>query len=457
MTPGKFFIICAMNAALVPGVANAGDSFEREISAYLRPYVDTGNFSGSILVLKSGKKLFQSSYGLSAVDSREPNRNDTKYHVASLSMQFTAAAAMRLVEQGKLSLDAKISKYADNLPNGEKITVRQLLQQNSGLPDRNDLDGYDDLLTAHQTPESLVQFIRDRPPRFEPGGEAQGEEHSAYDVLALIIERVTGLPFREAIKREVFTPLRMDDSGIDDDSPIGTGVALGHVENGAVALRAAPLIHWSAKIGTGSAYSTIDDERRWLDAFLSNSFFSAATRQMMLDHGYGWEKDEDDPRFRETVYFQNGEGPGFASTIIYLPRLRAAIIVLSNFQIPVPVRIAFDLATMLEGGEYRPLELRASALTTDEASHVSGSFTFGPDFYRPNATLQLVSDAGGLTLKWPGGPDSPVLVIDDYHFIDRHYWTRFSVDDDQDGHPSRLTFGKFIGLRSVDSRLAPDQ
>jgi CubicO group peptidase (beta-lactamase class C family) len=449
--------VCVMSVALIPGIAQA-TTVHDQIAAYLDPYVRSGNFSGSILVFQSGRVLFRNSYGRSDIATGSRNRVDTKYHVASLSMQFTAATVMRLVEQGRLSLDAKVSDFAADVPNGGKITVRHLLQQNSGLPDANDLDGYDDLLTAHQTPESLVQFIRGRPPRFEPGGETQGEEHSAYNVLALIVERVTGLPFREAVRREVFAPLRMTDSGIDDDSPLGTGMALGHVENGAVALQAAPVIHWSAKTGNGSAYSTIDDERRWLEGFLGNSFLSAANRQMMLDNGYGWEKDEDDPRFGETIYFMNGEAPGFASHIMYLPRLRAAIVVLSNFKIPVPMRIAFDLGTMLEGGEYLPLELRASPLTTDEISHVVGNYTFGSDFYRPNGTLQLVAGGDGLTLRWPGwGPDSPVLVIDDHHFIDRHYWTRFSVVDDQNGHASQLAFGAFNGQRSLDVPPAPAQ
>jgi hypothetical protein len=80
-----------------------------------------------------------------------------------------------------------------------------------------------------------------------------------------------------------------------------------------------------------------------------------------------------------------------------------------------------------------------------------GSYTFGADFYRSNATLQLTGDADGLILRWPGGPDSPVLVIDGHHFIDRHYWNRFSVADDHNGHASRLDYGKFSGQRTLDS------
>ncbi len=160
----------------------------------------------------------------------------------------------------------------------------------SNLPDANDLPGYDDLLASHQTPESLVQFIRGRAPLGEPGGKSQREEHSAFNLLTLIIEKTTGLPFKDAAKREVFAPLGMRNSGIDDDSPIPPPVASGYAEKGAVALTDAETFHWSAKTGNGSAYSTIDDERRWITGFLSNAFLSDAARQTMLNwgDGYGW-------------------------------------------------------------------------------------------------------------------------------------------------------------------------
>jgi len=447
--------VLAVILASIPGIAHA-TAVHDQIAAYLDPYVRSHNFSGSILVVKDGHVLFRNSYGYADPSAGTRNRNSTKYHVASLSMQFTAAAIMRLVEQGKLSLDTKVSSLVADVPNGDKITIRELLQQNSGLPDRNDLPGYDDMMNAHQTPESLVQFIRGRAPRHEPGGRPQIEEHSAYDLLALIAEKVTGLSFKEVVRREVFVPLHMNDTGIDDDGPIGKGAASGQVENGAAGLKAAPPTHWSAKLGTGSAYSTIDDERRWLDGFSTGTFLSKANRRMMLDwgDGYGWERDEDSPA-NDPLYFQSGNGPGFASNLIYIPGMGAEIVALSNVQIPVPITIDFDLARMLRGKEYRRLELRNTPLSKDETARVVGSFKFGADFYRANATLELVAAPDGLTLRWPGGPDSPVLIVDDHHFLDRHYWTRFSVVDDGNGHASQLIFGKFTGQRSLESAPAP--
>jgi D-alanyl-D-alanine carboxypeptidase len=449
------FVVFTIAVALAPAAAQSA-SLHDQIGAYLRPYIATGNFSGSILVVEDGKAIFQNSYGVSDVRSRAANGVDTKYHIASLSFQFTAAAAMRLAEQGKLSFDSNVSEIVPDVPNGEKITIKNLLRENSGLRDPNDLPGFDDLLASHQTPETVVQFIRGRPPVHEPGAASEDEERSAYNLLALIIERKTGLPFKEAMRREVFAPLRMTESGIDDDGPIAAPVALGHVESGAVSLKPAPRIHFSAKPGNGSAYSTVGDEHRWLAGFFSHSFLSDADRQEILDwgDGYGWTRTVSHG-LKEPAYFMSGEGPGFASFILYLPKLKAEIIVLSNAQMPIPTSIGFDVAAMLEGRDYHALELRAAPLMADEVSLVVGRFKFGPDFYRPNATLELAAGPGGLKLRWPGGPDSPVLVTDGRHFIDRHYWTRFSVDDDATGHAAELTFGKFKGQRLLPDNSSP--
>jgi CubicO group peptidase (beta-lactamase class C family) len=447
-----------MSIACILGTAQATTPHD-QIAAYLDPYISSGNFSGSILVVGDGKTLFKGSYGLADVSKKTPNRVDTIFHVASVSMQFTAATAMRLVDEGKLSLDTRIGEIVAGVPNGDKITVRELLQQDSNLPDANDLDGYDDLLKSHQTPESLVEFIRNRPPLGEPGGKSQREEHSAFNVLALIIEKKTGLSFKEAVRREVFTPLGMTSSGIDDDSPIkarlAPRMARGYVEKGAVGLEDAPAFHWSAKTGNGSAYSTIDDEHLWLRAFFGGTFLSKASRDTMLawGEGYGWESLEQS-RIGTPIYFMSGNAPGFASEAIYVPKLRTEIIIFSNTKFPMPPMMGFDIAAVLAGGKYQDLKLQTAPLSNDEIAHVVGRYHFGPDFYRPNATLELASGPDGLVVKWPGGPDAPVLVSDNHHFIDRHYWTRFSVADDPDGHATQLTYGRFNGQRIADGRPA---
>ena len=244
----------------------------------------------------------------------------------------------------------------------------------------------------------------------------------------------------------------MRDSGIDDDSPIAPPLAHGYVEKGAVSLADAPQIHWSAKTGNGSAYSTLDDERRWLAGFLSDRFLTESDRQTILNDGYGWESLPTS-RVGAPIYFMSGQSPGVSSELIYIPNLRAEIVILSNSQIPVPAPMGFDIAAMLAGGEYHDLELKGAVL--EDNSPLLGRYRFGPDFFRPNATLELAKSEDGLILKWPGGPDAAVVVAYDHHFIDRHYWVRFSVAADENGRGTELTYGKFKAQRVSDSTPPP--
>ena len=212
---GIFLCLSAPAALAAPPVP------PEAIESYLKPFVDTNNFSGTVLVTEKGQTLFEKSYGFADSANHVLNGADTRFHVASVSILFTAFATMRLVEQGKLTLDTPVSSIVGPLPNGDRITVRELLEEDSGLPDANDLPNYDALLGAHQTPDSLVDQIRGLKPLAEPGGKSQQEEHSACNVLALIIERKTGLPFAQAMQKLVFGPAGMEDSGADDDGPIG--------------------------------------------------------------------------------------------------------------------------------------------------------------------------------------------------------------------------------------------
>jgi hypothetical protein len=137
--------------------------------------------------------------------------------------------------------------------------------------------------------------------------------------------------------------------------------------------------------------------------------------------------------------------------LIYIPSLRAAIVVLSNLAMQVAAPMGFDIAAMLAGGEYRDLVLPAAPVRMDKMAQVVGRYRFGPDFFRPNATLELARGEDGLILKWPNGPDAAVVVADEHHFIDRHYWQKFSVAEDANGRGLELTYGKFKGQRVSDS------
>lgn len=423
------------------------------IDSYLKPFVDTNNFSGSVLVTKKGSVVFERSYGFSDRESHVRNRVDTRFHIASMSMLFTAFAAMRLAEQNKLTLDEPVGDIVSDLPNGDRITVRELLEETSGLPDANDLPNYDALLRAHQTPDSLVQQIRGLKPLADPGGKNTHEEHSAYNVLALIIERETGLPFAQAMQKLVFDPAGLPNSGADDDGPIGGRVAVGYNVFGEFGLKRADAIHWSAKTGNGSDYSTVADISKWFNEFLDDKLLSAESRAAILatdktDVGFGWDEKGFNQRFNETLYLSSGRSPGFSSVMLYLPNEGVTVIVLTNVEHALDVLIGENIASIVVGTPYNPFADSPVSLTMQQRQQLSGQFKFGPDFYRPNATLALRNTPQGLVLEWPGGPEDPLLSTGADTFIDRYYWLRGAVVQDADGRPLELMYGKFQG-RSV--------
>jgi CubicO group peptidase (beta-lactamase class C family) len=320
------------------------------IDAYLKPYVESGNFSGSVLVRRDGRNVFRKAYGFSNREQKVENSNGTRFHIASISMQFTAAAILRLVDEGAISLDNHVGEYLHGIQGADKITIRDLLTERSGLPDINDLPDYGEILQHHQTPASLVAKIQGEPLLFDPGSKFLHEEHSAYNLLALIVEKKTGLPFASAMRRLVFDPVGLKFSGVDDDSVVRSEqMAIGYEPVGVSGLKLASQIHWSAKTGNASVYTTPSDEARFVERFLGGHFLKADSLQAVLDTsqrvGYGWFRGANS-RFEQTAYYMNGRAPGFASFVLHLPRENMTIVVLSNICSSATTTIGYDIAAV---------------------------------------------------------------------------------------------------------------
>jgi CubicO group peptidase (beta-lactamase class C family) len=440
-------------AALLMGSAGAWGKTEtpaQAIDRYLRPYAETNNFSGVVLAASNGKPVFAKAYGLADLRARVPNTLDTRFHIASMSMQFTAAAALRLVMQRKLTLETPVSEFVPGLPNANAITIRHLLTQTSGIRDINGLPDYDAVLRSHQSPSSLVEKIAPLAPDRAPG-TLGGEEHSAYNLLALIIERRTGLPFPAAVKKLVFDPLHMKNSGIDDDSVPPANSAVGSTPVGVTGLEPARPIHWSAKAGNASAYTTAGDELRFVQGMFDPSFLSPELRDQVFDlsqrAGYGWFKVVS-KRFGEPVYSMNGRAPGFASASIYIPGKHLFIVALSNVYASFTPDIASDVTAALLDRAYEPLQMKRSA---DSASltGLPARFRFGADFYQANAVLQVAAENGEVSIGWPTGDRTPMIPIATDKYVDRAYGVRVEIVRNADGRPLSLKYDRFTGEAEV--------
>ncbi|MDB4909231.1 MAG: hypothetical protein JWO39_54 [Gemmatimonadetes bacterium] len=442
--------------ALTPARAAAQrPDISHVIDAYIEPYVKSNNFSGQLLVLRGNTVLYQRELGWADRDAKVPMTRDTQLHIASISMQFTAAAIMRLVDQRTLSLDTRVSDVVQGVRGGELITIRNLLEQRSGLSDINARADYAEILQQHQTPATLVAVISGDSLLFPPGSRYLHEEHSAYNLLALIIEKKTGLPFARAMQRLVFQPAGLRHTVADDDgdTPSPKVAARGYEPQGVYGLIAATPIHWSAKSGNASVRSTASDEARWVQQLFHGHFLSDASRSAIVDSsgvpaGYGWFR-RSNKRFDERSYSMSGRSPGFASYVMYLPREDVTVVALSNIYSSATADIGNDIAAIALGLPYAPIALDARPLPPEMLALDGARFTFPSDFYQPNATVALTQSGGEMFVAWPSGDRTPIVPLDGDHAIDRAYWEPISIVRDSAGRATAMTYDRFRGERAT--------
>jgi CubicO group peptidase (beta-lactamase class C family) len=358
---------------------------------------------------------------------------------------------MRLVDQHRLTLDTRVSDLIPSVKGGDRITIRNLLEMRSGLSDINSRADYNDILGRHQTPASLVAVVANDTLLFAPGSKYAHEEHSAFNLLALIIEKTTGLSFARAMQQLLFAPAGMTRSAIDDDSgPCVSKGARGYAPSGVADLVPAQGIHWSGKAGNASACTTARDEARFVQQVFRGGLLSKESRAIVTDTagpnvGYGWFR-RPSTRFGEFAFTMSGRAPGFASYVVYLPREDLTVVVLSNIYSSVTGDIGNDIAAIALGLPYKPLAFKMPLLPADSLGLRGLKFTFPADFYQPNATLEFVQKGSELFLRWPAaGGDTPLIPIDRDHLIDRAYWETVNIVRKADGTVEGITYDRFNG------------
>lgn len=176
-------------------------------------------FAGAVIAVHDGQPLLQKAYGLADRESGRRNRLDTVFCIGSMPIDFTTTAVRLLVERGKLRLEDPISRFLDAVPADKRaITIGQLLSGASGLPDfhhRPEKD-WDFDLAALDRDQALARILG-RPLLFAPGSSRR-HSHSAFVLLALLIEKATGQPYPEFLRHEVFEPAGMSRTGFYGES-----------------------------------------------------------------------------------------------------------------------------------------------------------------------------------------------------------------------------------------------
>jgi CubicO group peptidase (beta-lactamase class C family) len=344
---GALSLCFSIVPCLAFGAANDVARMERAIDLQM----SKGQFMGAVLVARDETILINKGYGYANLDWKVPNSPTTKFHLGSVTKQFTAACILLLEERGKLKTEDFVKKYLPDAPTAwEHITIFNLLTHTSGIPDYTGLTDFEATMTMPATPEQLVVRFRDKPLEFEPGSRFN-YSNSGYVLLGYLIEKISGEPYSKFVQDNIFTPLGMRDSDYDSNIRVIARHATGYVP-GPDGPAVGPYIDMSLPFSAGGLYSTTGDLLRWEEALYGGKLLTAASLRKMTtpfrdDYalGLGARKTPNGRR----LFWHNGGGLGFSNWLGYLPAENVDVIVLGNLNGDAAQHIGNDIVRIADG------------------------------------------------------------------------------------------------------------
>jgi CubicO group peptidase (beta-lactamase class C family) len=315
---------------LLPFSLAAQKNYSQELDKYVQAHTSVKGFSGTVLVMKQNKVLLKKAYGLADREWNIPNTTDTKFRIGSITKQFTAACILQLIEQGKLNLDDKLSKFIPDFPKGDSVTLHMLLNHTSGIASYTSQPDFQKVNTLSWTRDSIIAYFKNRPYDFSPGTKFL-YNNSGYFLLGYIIEKVSGQSYEDYLQQHILSRLGMMNSGVDKVDTILPMRARGYAKSKNKYVNA-DYISLDWPFSAGRLFSTVDDMYKWDRALYGTSIISAASKQKMFtpgksNYGYGIGIDSLQGHLRT---WHNGGIPGFVSNISRYINDDVCIIVLSN-------------------------------------------------------------------------------------------------------------------------------
>jgi CubicO group peptidase (beta-lactamase class C family) len=363
----------------------------------------------AVLVARDGKIIYQGGFGFADLGQKKPVTAGTRFRIGSVTKQFTAAAILRLADEGKLALADPLEKYFAGFPAG--VTLDHLLTHTSGIHSYTDKPEFLGRVAKPIAPEDLIAWFRGDPPDFEPG-KGFHYNNSAYFLLGEIVAKVSGKTLAACLEEMFFAPLGMRDSGIYQNATPPPGAAAGY---SIVEGKPGPALDWDMSWagGAGAMFSTVGDLHRWNEALFGGKVLKPESFKAMItpvklaegvdgmNYGYGLMISESR---RLPVIGHGGGLNGWSSELIRLPEQKCTVVALANALPPVagfePAAVTRQIAGKLLEAEIRKLPPLAEDPTVDKKRY--------PDFvgrydYK-NAVLTVSVEGGGLHAQLTGQP-----------------------------------------------------
>jgi len=325
---------------------------QEKLTELFETLVEKGQFNGAILVAEKGRILAEAAYGMAELSTGRKLTVDSVFELASVSKPFTAAAIIHLEQTGRLNYEDRIDRWLPNFPY-PGITIRHLLTHTSGLPDYMELflEHWDHTRIACN--EDVLDMLTTYKPAclFQPNEEWR-YSNTGYVLLAVIVEKVSGLSFAEYMRENIFKPLEMNDTQVYNRRFRNESIAdyaYGYVYDVRSGEYMLPdqlpetdyVVYLDGIQGDGTVNSTIRDLYRFDQALYGESFLNEQSKSAAFaparmnngetfDYGFGWIVDRQEGK--GTVVSHQGGWPGYSTTFIRFIDCNKTIIGLSNME-----------------------------------------------------------------------------------------------------------------------------
>lgn len=326
-----FFSLLSINS-LRSQIHSQGIPVTEQLHRYLQSIHDAGRFNGNALVVYRGKIMLHRSYGVQDSTGKLGLDTNTIFEIASVTKTFTSAVVFKLIEEGKLNLEDKVSKYLPLFPNGDKISIRNLLTHSSGIGNI-DIEETDTIAWTPVSREQVLNAFQNEPLKFSPGSSFS-YTNSNYFLLGLIVEKVSSKTYHDLVRDYILRPLGMLHTGFDFINLSDPDKAVGFTTLSAEKRVLAHNLDSTITMASGDMYSTTGDLLKWIGAvnntrFLKKRSWDSVFTVFKENYAHGWLVKEIDGK---KCYWHAGGTFGFASVLARFPDDDLTVILLSNVQ-----------------------------------------------------------------------------------------------------------------------------
>jgi CubicO group peptidase (beta-lactamase class C family) len=357
-------------------------SVEQKIDELLTAYATQNKLNGVVLVGEKGKIIYQKGFGYRNAEEKIPNDVNSIFQIGSITKQITSAVIMQLQQEGKLSVQDKLSKYFSGFANGDKITIENLLTHTSGIHNyTEDTTILKNDVTRHYTQDQMLKLFASYAPDFEPGAKWH-YSNSAYSILGYIIEKIEKKPYEKVVRERIFQPLGMSNSGFDFTHLSSSNKTKGYFSLNPIPMPA-PIVDSTIAFSAGSVYTTVGDLYKWERAINTDKILKSESWKMIFtpyknNYGYGWGIDT---MYGRKFTAHSGGIHGYSSHIIRFPQDEVVVIAFDNSSSNALAPISKKVAAILFNQPYEiPAAKTEIGVDTAILKKYVGEYELAPGF-----------------------------------------------------------------------------